>query len=560
MQQGAGYEGATGAPPPAAPMTKVEISISARKLADKDVTSHSDPVCIVYYQNPAQNTQHELGRTEKITDSLNPQWVTKIELDYRFEERQVLQFHVFDWDVNQREVEAQDKLGWTEVTLAEIMASGGAQLSRTLNKGGGGIILIAGEEMANSKEVVTLSLSGSGLDKKDMFGKSDPFLIISRAAGSNNHYSAVHRTEYLRKTLNPVWKPIVIPARLLCGGDDERSLKIECFDWDSDGTHDFIGECFTTLQQLKSGSSKSFALINPKKKAKKSSYKDSGSLLVNACKVHIEPSFLDYIKGGTQMHFTVAVDFTASNGDPKQPGSLHYWDPNVDNQYASAIRAIGSIIQDYDSDKQFPALGFGGRVPPEFKVSHEFFLNGRTDSPYCAGVQGILDAYRYSLSHVGLYGPTNFSPVINHVAQFARSLTDGKNYFVLLIITDGIITDLPATQQALVQASALPMSVIIIGVGSEDFSAMEQLDGDDRRLSYNGQYAVRDIVQFVEMRRHVVSGSTASSLQSQAELARNVLRELPGQLTAYMRAFGHTPPSAGPAGGAAVGGAGDIWQ
>lgn len=46
----------------------------------------------------------------------------------------------------------------------------------------------------------------------------------------------------------------------------------------------------------------------------------------------------------------------------------------------------------------------------------------------------------FSPSTVGLYGPTNFSPVINHVAQFAKSHQDGNNYFVLLIITDGIIT------------------------------------------------------------------------------------------------------------------------
>lgn len=45
----------------------------------------------------------------------------------------------------------------------------------------------------------------------------------------------------------------------------------------------------------------------------------------------------------------------------------------------------------------FPALGFGGRLPPEWTVSHEFFLNGRSDNPYCQGVEGILQAYYHSL-------------------------------------------------------------------------------------------------------------------------------------------------------------------
>ena len=55
-----------------------------------------------------------------------------------------------------------------------------------------------------------------------------------------------------------------------------------------------------------------------------------------------------------------------------------------------------------------------------FKVSHEFFLN-LSDSPYCDGIEGILAAYHNSLINVQLYGPTNFAPVIRHVARFAQA-------------------------------------------------------------------------------------------------------------------------------------------
>ena len=50
-----------------------------------------------------------------------------------------------------------------------------------------------------------------------------------------------------------------------------------------------------------------------------------------------------------QMNFTVAIDFTASNGNPSQPSSLHYLNPYSPNQYAAAIQAVGDIIQDYDT-------------------------------------------------------------------------------------------------------------------------------------------------------------------------------------------------------------------
>jgi len=48
-----------------------------------------------------------------------------------------------------------------------------------------------------------------------------------------------------------------------------------------------------------------------------------------------------------------------------------------------------------------------------------------------------------------------------------------QNYFVLLILTDGVITDMEQTREALVHASSLPMSVIIVGVGSADFGFVE---------------------------------------------------------------------------------------
>ena len=77
---------------------------------------------------------------------------------------------------------------------------------------------------------------------------------------------------------------------------------------------------------------------------------------------------------------------------------------------------------------------------------------------------------------------------------------------MLLIITDGVITDMDQTLSAVVQASRLPMSIIIIGVGGADFSAMEFLDSDDKLLrSSRGDVAFRDIVQFVPFREFKVS-------------------------------------------------------
>ena len=56
-----------------------------------------------------------------------------------------------------------------------------------------------------------------------------------------------------------------------------------------------------------------------------------------------------------------------------------------------------------------------------------------------------------------------------------------QHYFVLLLLTDGVLTDMAATKEAIVQSSHLPMSIIIVGVGNADFCDMNVLDGDDGR-------------------------------------------------------------------------------
>ena len=47
--------------------------------------------------------------------------------------------------------------------------------------------------------------------------------------------------------------------------------------------------------------------------------------------------------------FQVGIDFTASNGDPSNPQSLHYINPYEPNEYVKALAAVGDICQDYDT-------------------------------------------------------------------------------------------------------------------------------------------------------------------------------------------------------------------
>ena len=167
--------------------------------------------------------------------------------------------------------------------------------------------------------------------------------------------------------------------------------------------------------------------------------------------------------------------------------------------------------------------------------------NGNEANPFCHGIQGIVGAYQQAIQAYQLWGPTNFAPLINHVAGIAQgslaSAQNGQVYFVLLIITDGAITDREDTITAIVAAANLPMSIIIIGVGNADFGTMEMLDGDgDALKNSRGEKAVRDIVQFVPFRLFH---------NNDQALAKEVLAELPNQVVEYQSKHGLRPHARG---------------
>uniref|UniRef100_A0A670JZP4 Copine family member 9 n=1 Tax=Podarcis muralis TaxID=64176 RepID=A0A670JZP4_PODMU len=465
------------------------------------------------------------GRTEVIDNTLNPEFVRKFVLDYYFEEKQNLRFDGF--------------LGQAYIALGEVIGSQRGRLERPLTGVPGkkcGTIVLFAEELSNCRDIITMQLCANKLDKKDFFGKSDPFLVFYRS-NEDGTFTICHKTEVVKNNLNPVWQPFSIPVRALCNGDYDRTVKIDVFDWDRDGSHDFIGEFATSYREL-SRAQNQFTVYEV------SFFELKYLTLSNAsfCGIHLSLSSIPPLR--TQLNFTVAIDFTASNGIPSQPTSLHYMSPYQLSSYAMALKAVGEIIQDYDSDKLFPAYGFGAKVPPDGKVSHQFPLNHNPDNPSCEGIEGVLESYFHSLRTVQLYGPTNFAPVINQVARLAAQETDGSQYYVLLIITDGVISDMLQTKEAIVSASSLPMSIIIVGVGPADFLAMEELDGDEVRVSSRGRYAERDIVQFVPFRDYV--DHSGNHVLSMARLAKDVLAEIPEQLLSYMKTRDIKPLSASP--------------
>ncbi|ELK02886.1 Copine-7 [Pteropus alecto] len=97
------------------------------------------------------------------------------------------------------------------------------------------------------------------------------------------------------------------------------------------------------------------------------------------------------------------------------------------------------------------------------------------------GIQGVVDAYPNCPPRIQLYGPTNVAPVISKVARMAAAeehTGEASQYYILPVLTDGVVTDMADTREAIVRASHLPMAIIVMGVGSANFTDMQTLDRD----------------------------------------------------------------------------------
>jgi hypothetical protein len=87
-----------------------------------------------------------------------------------------------------------------------------------------------------------------------------------------------------------------LPLSQIIGSSVEEPLTITVFDWDRDGSNNYIGEFTATLIQLQDAAQKRtpFAIINKSKEGKKG-YRSSGNFFVRVCNVVQKATFLDYI-------------------------------------------------------------------------------------------------------------------------------------------------------------------------------------------------------------------------------------------------------------------------
>ncbi|CAD2213958.1 copine I-like protein [Angomonas deanei] len=402
--------------------------------------------------------------------------------------------------------------------MGAILSAKHSSLTLSLGKKGTVTVTAAREDSGGTVGVLQLTLRGKGQKKVGVVSRNNPYFTVSRLVTATGQRKVVYKSEVAVKTSDPQWKPTsLMDVRSLCGGDVHANcIAIDVY---SDGKE--MGGFVTSALTLQKGVGE-FELILTKKGKSKS----FGYVCLDHCQFTPMMSFLEHLQAGLEINIAFSIDFTGSNGDWRQMNSLHHYDPMRPNAYIRAMLAVSNVVQEYDSDRQFPAYGFGAVTPFTRGTSHFFPLNGSAQNAFLPGMQAVIDTYARLLPQLAFSGPTNFTPTIRNVTQGARQ--SPNVYTILLILTDGAITDMQDTIDAIVDADDAPLSIIIIGIGNADFSSMERLDGDDEPLrDRSNRVTRRDLVQFVPFRQFA-GGDPAL-------LAAAVLEEVPRQVEEWGR-------------------------
>ena len=96
---------------------QLNLYISARKLKDLDVMSKSDPCCALYEEKNGRWVK--IAQTEKIKDSLNPDFEQALTVAYYFEKLQKLKFTIIDDDGSG----TYDTIGEVETSMGALMGA-----------------------------------------------------------------------------------------------------------------------------------------------------------------------------------------------------------------------------------------------------------------------------------------------------------------------------------------------------------------------------------------------------------------------------------------------------
>ena len=224
---------------------------------------------------------------------------------------------------------AQEYIGSVEFQMHQVVTSINQTYSAKVHnpsRKNNGTLHITGEEKQRTSGSQTAMVKLEGFITQE----TGPVFYIVWKFLSPGKFKPVYKSEIKSQDRGKQnWNEFSIDLHNLCSDDKGQEVKLDFFKSSTDGNHKLLGTTHTSVQELIDGQ-------------KQMQFKGQ---IIEVVKFELVKStnFLEYVFGGCEINLNIAIDFTLSNGDPREADSLHCQDMNK-NEYVQAIKAVGEIL------------------------------------------------------------------------------------------------------------------------------------------------------------------------------------------------------------------------
>ncbi|KAK7243729.1 hypothetical protein RIF29_38539 [Crotalaria pallida] len=236
-------------------------------------------------------------------------------------------------------------------------------------------------------------------------------------------------------------------------------------------------------------------------------------------------------EGLESSNLILGIDFTKSNEWTGRISfnkrSLHAIG-DTPNPYEKAISIIGKTLAPFDDDNLIPCFGFGDATTHDQEV-----FSFHNDHSPCHGFEEVLACYQKIVPHLKLSGPTSYAPVVEAAIDIVEK--NRGQFHVLVIVADGQVTrsvntgdgelslQEEKTIKAIVDASAYPLAIVLVGIGDGPWEDMKKFDD---------KIPARDFDNFQFVNFTDIMSKNISPSEKETAFALAALMEIPFQYKA----------------------------
>ena len=240
-------------------------------------------------------------------------------------------------------------------------------------------------------------------------------------------------------------------------------------------------------------------------------------------------SIFDFLKAGMRLSSFIAIDF--SNGKNKK--SLSESDIN----YSKIMKQILHKMLAYNKNNQFFIFGYGAKLrnSNNFEILYRSVFNlNMKDKNSAICYEKVIEEYKKCLSNIISDEKIYLSSVIRKITKEIYNSYDLRYYNVLFILSRELTAEEDNQEiiDVFIESGYLPLSIIIICEGQNNFYKMNKFYGSQIKKSSNKMNKIRNNIKCITFSDYD---------ENEERMIESCLREINLHIIEYFRLNNCTP-------------------